>query len=308
MASAADRQRLVDEVHSEYGELDALVNNAGIAPRRRDDLIDATEESFDEVLQVNLAGPHFLTQAVARRWLAAEVRPARPRSVVFVTSISAEYASTARGEYCISKAGLSMSRELWAARLAEEDIAVYEVRPGIMRTDMTAAVTAKYDALIADGLVPQRRWGHGRGRRLRGGVAPVGSVPVLAGHGHRRRRRLPPEAPVRERVRQPSPESFPAHATFMLLQGCGELTRDRGWMSECIEERFGISTAQDHFFAVRREPGTEVRLLTRLRSHHVMCPCLLASTSKWSPSASASPAGTPPDGTWGMLVSRNHAD
>jgi NAD(P)-dependent dehydrogenase (short-subunit alcohol dehydrogenase family) len=159
VAVAADRQRLLDEVHSEYGELDALVNNAGIAPRRRDDLIDATEESFDEVLRVNLAGPHFLTQAVARRWLAAETRPARVRSVVFVTSISAEYASTSRGEYCISKAGLSMSRELWAARLAEEDIAVYEVRPGIMRTDMTAAVTAKYDALIADGLVPQRRWG-----------------------------------------------------------------------------------------------------------------------------------------------------
>ena len=158
VASAADRQRLLGEVHSEYGELDALVNNAGIAPRRRDDLIDATEESFDEVLRVNLAGPHFLTQAVARRWLAAEERPPRP-SVVFVTSISAEYASTSRGEYCISKAGLSMSRELWAARLAEEDIAVYEVRPGIMRTDMTAAVTAKYDALIADGLVPQRRWG-----------------------------------------------------------------------------------------------------------------------------------------------------
>ncbi len=159
VASAADRQRLLDEVRGEYGELDALVNNAGIAPRRRDDLIDATEESFDEVLRVNLAGPHFLTQAVARRWLAADARPARPRSVVFVTSISAEYASTSRGEYCISKAGLSMSRELWAARLAEEDIAVYEVRPGIMRTDMTAAVTAKYDALIAEGLVPQRRWG-----------------------------------------------------------------------------------------------------------------------------------------------------
>lgn len=159
VASAADRQRLLDEVHAEFGALDALVNNAGIAPRRRDDLIDATEESFDEVLRVNLSGPHFLTQAVARRWLTGDARPRRPRSVVFVTSISAEYASTTRGEYCISKAGLSMSRELWAARLAAEEIAVYEVRPGIMRTDMTAAVTAKYDALIADGLVPQRRWG-----------------------------------------------------------------------------------------------------------------------------------------------------
>lgn len=159
VASADDRQRLLDEVHAEFGALDALVNNAGIAPRRRDDLIDATEESFDEVLRVNLSGPHFLTQAVARRWLAGGASPPRPRSVVFITSISAEYASTTRGEYCISKAGLSMSRELWAARLAEERIAVYEVRPGIMRTDMTAAVTGKYDALIAGGLVPQRRWG-----------------------------------------------------------------------------------------------------------------------------------------------------
>ena len=159
VASATDRERLLAEVTSEFGALDSLINNAGIAPRRRDDLLDATEESFDEVLRVNLAGPHFLTQAVARHWLAEDRPPERQRSVVFVTSISAEYASPTRGEYCISKAGLSMSRELWAARLAEHDIAVYEVRPGIMRTDMTAAVTAKYDALIADGLVPQRRWG-----------------------------------------------------------------------------------------------------------------------------------------------------
>ena len=159
VASAADRRRLLDEVHAEFGGLDALVNNAGIAPRRRDDLIDATEESFDEVLRVNLSGPHFLTQAVARRWLTGGARAGRPRSVVFVTSISAEYASTTRGEYCISKAGLSMSRQLWAARLAQDGIAVYEVRPGIMRTDMTAAVTGAYDARIADGLVPQRRWG-----------------------------------------------------------------------------------------------------------------------------------------------------
>ena len=156
---AADREQLLEEVHSAHGELEALINNAGMAPRRRDDLIDATEESFDEVLRVNLAGPHFLTQAVARRWLASTVSPVCSRSVVFVTSISAEYASISRGEYCISKAALSMSRELWAVRLAEEDISVYEVRPGIMRTDMTAPVTSKYDHLIGDGLVPQRRWG-----------------------------------------------------------------------------------------------------------------------------------------------------
>ena len=159
ISSATDRDNLLTEVTSEVGEIDALINNAGIAPRRRDDLLDATEESFNEVLGVNLAGPHFLTQAMARRWIAKRAQSQQRRTVVFITSISSEYASSLRGEYCISKAGLTMSRELWAARLAEIDIAVFEVRPGIMQTDMTKEVAARYDGLIADGLVPQRRWG-----------------------------------------------------------------------------------------------------------------------------------------------------
>lgn len=157
ISKPADRARLVAEVDERYGRLDALVNNAGIAPRRRDDIIDADEEVFDEVMRVNLYGPYFLTQLVARRWL--ELHDGEIRRVVFVTSVSAEMASVGRGEYCVSKAGLSMAAQLFAARLAGENILVYEVRPGIMATDMTAGVRAKYDALIADGLVPQRRWG-----------------------------------------------------------------------------------------------------------------------------------------------------
>lgn len=137
------------------------MNNAGIAPRRRADLLQATEESFAEVLATNLVGPYFLTQQVARHWLARPGEPERRRAVVFVTSISAAYASVSRGEYCVSKAGLSMARELFAVRLAAAGIGVYEVRPGLMETDMTRAVKEKYDALIADGLVPQGRWGSG---------------------------------------------------------------------------------------------------------------------------------------------------
>ena len=154
---AADRERLVAEIDERYGRLDALVNNAGIAPRRRDDIIEAGEDSFDEVMKVNLYGPYFLTQMVARRWL--DLHDGETRRVVFVTSISSEMASVQRGEYCVSKAGLSMAAQLFAARLAEENVLVYEVRPGIIATDMTAGVREKYDSLIADGLVPQRRWG-----------------------------------------------------------------------------------------------------------------------------------------------------
>jgi NAD(P)-dependent dehydrogenase (short-subunit alcohol dehydrogenase family) len=141
--------------------LDGLVNNAGVAPKTRSDLLDASEASFDEILRVNLRGPHFLTQAVARYWLGKNREPAIPSGfkVVFVTSISSDTASVNRGDYCMSKAGLSMSSQLWAARLAAHNIQVVEVRPGIMATDMTAAVKEKYDKLLAEGLVPQGRWG-----------------------------------------------------------------------------------------------------------------------------------------------------
>jgi 3-oxoacyl-[acyl-carrier protein] reductase len=157
----SDRARLVAETLERFGRIDALVNNAGVAPRSRVDLTEATEESFEELIRINLQGPHFLTQAVVRHWLAAKSRPALPSGfkVIFVTSISADAASLNRGDYCISKAGLSMVAKLWASRLAPHGIQVVELRPGIMATDMTAAVRGRYEKLIAKGLVPQNRWG-----------------------------------------------------------------------------------------------------------------------------------------------------
>jgi len=160
VANPGHRERLVERVEAHYGRLNALVNNAGRAPRVRADLLEATEESFEEVLRTNLQGPYFLTQAIARD--QAERRRADPSfeaSVVFITSVSAEMASPNRGEYCVSKAGLSMTVRLFATRLAEHGIPVYEVRPGIIATDMTAAVRETYDRRIADGLAPDRRWG-----------------------------------------------------------------------------------------------------------------------------------------------------
>ena len=156
-----ERERLLSDTLQRFGRLDALVNNAGIAPRERRDILEASEESFAEVLGVNLAGPYFLTQAVARYWLECRPDPILNggHKVVFVSSISADTASVNRGEYCISKAGLAMAAQLWAVRLAAHGIQVYELRPGIMRTDMTAGVRERYDSLIAEGLVPQRRWG-----------------------------------------------------------------------------------------------------------------------------------------------------
>lgn len=163
IALAADRQRLLEFTRARFGRIDLLVNNAGIAPAVRIDILDATEESFDRLVSVNLRGPYFLTQAVAR-WMIeqtqaeAESHQPKPR-IIFITSISATTASVNRGDYCISKAGLSMASALFAARLADHGINVYEVRPGIIATDMTGPVTEKYDRLIADGLTPIRRWG-----------------------------------------------------------------------------------------------------------------------------------------------------
>ena len=160
VADAAARTALIDIVRERFGTVDALVNNAGRAPRVRADLLEATEESFDEVLRTNLQGPYFLTQAVARLMLDRRARDDRfAPAIVFVTSVSAEMASPNRGEYCVSKAGLAMTVQLFAARLAAHGINVYEVRPGIIATDMTAAVREIYDKRIADGLVPEGRWG-----------------------------------------------------------------------------------------------------------------------------------------------------
>jgi 3-oxoacyl-[acyl-carrier protein] reductase len=154
IGSAADRDALVSHLKTRYEQLDLLVNNAGIAPRERGDMLDATEASYDELLGTNLKGPHFLTQQIAR-WMLER----RRGRIVFITSISSYTASTNRAEYCISKAGLSMSVALYAARLAAENIQVFEIRPGIIRTDMIAAVEKAYDDKIADGLLPQRRMG-----------------------------------------------------------------------------------------------------------------------------------------------------
>jgi NAD(P)-dependent dehydrogenase (short-subunit alcohol dehydrogenase family) len=160
LSSQPDRQRLVTEVHQRGGALHALVNNAGRAPRVRADLLDASESSFEELLRTNLQGPYFLTQAFAREMVARHRQdPSFRSTIVFVTSVSAEMVSVNRGEYCVSKAGLSMAARLFAARLAGEGIPVFEVRPGVIATDMTSGVRDVYDRRIADGLVPEGRWG-----------------------------------------------------------------------------------------------------------------------------------------------------
>lgn len=152
-------RRLIEAVAGRFHRLDLLVNNAGVAPAERKDLLEASPESFDRVLRVNLRGPYFLTQAAARYMLEPGPRQAAGKCIVFITSMSAAVASTNRGEYCVSKAGLSMASLLWATRLAGEGISVFEVRPGIVRTDMTAGVAEKYDRLIEQGIALQQRWG-----------------------------------------------------------------------------------------------------------------------------------------------------
>jgi NAD(P)-dependent dehydrogenase (short-subunit alcohol dehydrogenase family) len=157
---AGDRERLVEATLAAYGRIDLLVNNAGIAPPVRADILEATEDSFDRLLAVNLKGPYFLTQRVARHMIAQAAAEGDPKpQIVNVTSVSAYAASVNRGDYCISKAGLGMMTALWAARLAPHGIHVYEVRPGVIATDMTGPVREKYDRMIAEGAWPIRRWG-----------------------------------------------------------------------------------------------------------------------------------------------------
>ncbi len=158
ISSHDDRIRIVDTVYDKFGRLDILVNNAGVAPAVRADLLEMTEESFDRVLGVNLRGAFFLTQYAAGRMIN-DAKGESPRMIITTTSISAETSSTNRGEYCISKAGLSMAVKLFADRLAEYGINSYEVRPGIIETDMTAGVRDKYEAKIAGGLLPIARMG-----------------------------------------------------------------------------------------------------------------------------------------------------
>lgn len=150
----SNREALIGFARDRFGRLDLLVNNAGIAPRERRDLLEATEESFDELIATNLKGPHFLTQAAAG-WMASQGQG----RIIFITSISSYVASVNRGEYCISKAGLSMSAALFAQRLAPHGVLVYEIRPGIIRTDMIAPAAKLYEEKIAGGLIPQMRMG-----------------------------------------------------------------------------------------------------------------------------------------------------
>ncbi|MDB6027475.1 MAG: Short-chain dehydrogenase/reductase [Verrucomicrobiales bacterium] len=161
LAISADRERFFADTIAKLGRLDALVNNAGMAPRIRADITETGEESYDEVLNVNLKGPFFLSQLAARHWLKHPNGSALKGGykLIFITSISADTASVNRAEYCLSKAGLAMATQLWATRLANDGVQVFEIRPGIMETDMTSGVKDKYDKLIADGLVPQQRWG-----------------------------------------------------------------------------------------------------------------------------------------------------
>ena len=160
VSNRADHTRLIEAALGAFGAIDLLVNNAGVAPKVRMDILDTTEESYDRLMQINAKGPIFLTQAVARQMIA-QVEAGRERKpiIVFSTSVSAEYSSTARMEYCTSKAALSMAARVFAHRLAEYDICVFEIRPGIILTDMTGVVKEKYDKMIAEGLLPQARWG-----------------------------------------------------------------------------------------------------------------------------------------------------
>jgi NAD(P)-dependent dehydrogenase (short-subunit alcohol dehydrogenase family) len=160
VAELADHGRMLDEVRNRFGRLDVLVNNAGVAPEVRADVLDATPESFDRLIRINLRGPYFLTQ-LAARWMVQQRKldPNFRGCVVNVSSISATVASTNRGDYCISKAGVAMATRLWAARLAEFGVDVFEVRPGVIETDMTAGVKEKYDKLIGEGLTVEKRWG-----------------------------------------------------------------------------------------------------------------------------------------------------
>ncbi|WP_421800065.1 3-ketoacyl-ACP reductase [Haliscomenobacter sp.] len=182
VALSADRTKILQEVKNHYGQLNILVNNAGIAPRERRDVLSTSETSFDEVLDTNLKSCYFLTQAAAN-WMI-EQKAAQPdfsASIINISSISATVASVNRGEYCVSKAGISMVTQLFAARLGEYNIPVYEVRPGVIATDMTAGVKEKYDNLIGGGLCVQPRWGTPEDVGKAVGALAAGGFPYSTG-------------------------------------------------------------------------------------------------------------------------------
>jgi len=182
IAIGEDRKRILSQVKNHFNRLHILVNNAGIAPTERRDILNATEESFDEVISVNLKGNYFLTQDAAN-WMIDQKKadPNFNGCIINISSISATVASVNRGEYCISKAGISMATQLFAVRLGEFDIPVYEVRPGVTQTDMTEGVKDKYDRLIADGLCVQKRWGQPEDVGKVVGAMAMGSFPYSTG-------------------------------------------------------------------------------------------------------------------------------
>ena len=159
VSNSADRERMTGFIRTTLGRLDLLVNNAGITSPGRADILEATEASFDTVMGINLRGPYFLTQSAVRLMRESAPLEAAPRAVINVSSISAFAVSTNRGDYCITKAGVGMMTKLWAVRLAEFGICVFEIQPGIIESDMTGPVKEKYDALFASGFAPINRWG-----------------------------------------------------------------------------------------------------------------------------------------------------
>jgi NAD(P)-dependent dehydrogenase (short-subunit alcohol dehydrogenase family) len=176
VAVREDRQAMFDKILSHFGAVNVLVNNAGIAPRERADILHAKEEIWDEVMEINLKGPYFLTQIFANYFVEKKLEnPLFEASIINISSISAFVASVNRGEYCISKAGIAMATKLWATRLGEYDIPVYEIQPGIIKTDMTAGVVEKYDKLFQEGISLQRRWGL---------PDDVGKVAAMLAQGH----------------------------------------------------------------------------------------------------------------------------
>ncbi|HBL77127.1 MAG TPA: 3-ketoacyl-ACP reductase [Prolixibacteraceae bacterium] len=182
VSNKEDRQKIVDETLARFGQINVLVNNAGIAPKQRLDILEATEGSFEHLVKVNLQGPYFLTQLVANQMvLQKQNQPEQFCCIINVSSVSATVASVNRGDYCISKAGIAMATKLWAARLGEYNIPVYEIQPGVIRTDMTSAVVEKYDRLFEQGMAIQKRWGTPEDIGKVAAAMATGSMPYSTG-------------------------------------------------------------------------------------------------------------------------------
>lgn len=182
VAVKEDRQAMFDKIIAHFGAVNVLVNNAGIAPRERADILHAKEEIWDEVMEINLKGPYFLTQLFASYFVEMKLKnPLFDATIINVSSISAFVASVNRGEYCISKAGVAMATKLWATRLGEYNIPVFEIQPGIIKTDMTSGVVEKYDKLFQEGITLQRRWGMPDDVGKVAAMLAVGNLPYATG-------------------------------------------------------------------------------------------------------------------------------